>query len=49
MGIDTLAKYAKYFGLGTKTGIELPNETSGTLASKETKELIAELKDSNYF
>lgn len=38
MGIDTLAKYAKYFGLGTKTGIELPNETSGTLASKETKE-----------
>lgn len=38
MGIDTLAKYAKYFGLGTKTGIELPNETSGTLASKETKQ-----------
>lgn len=38
MGIDTLAKYAKYFGLGTKTGIELPNETAGTLASKETKE-----------
>ena len=38
MGIDTLAKYAKYFGLGTKTGIELPNEIAGTLASKETKE-----------
>ncbi len=38
MGIDTLVKYAKYFGLGTKTGIELPNETAGTLASKETKE-----------
>lgn len=38
MGIDKLAKYAKYFGLGTKTGIELPNETVGTLASKETKE-----------
>ena len=35
MGIDTLDKYAKYFGLGTKTGIELPGETSGTLASKE--------------
>ena len=35
MGIDTLAKYAKYFGLGTKTGIELPGENSGTLASKE--------------
>ena len=35
MGIDTLDKYAKYFGLGTKTGIELPSEVSGTLASKE--------------
>ena len=38
MGIDTLVKYAKYFGLGTKTGIGLPNETAGTLASKETKQ-----------
>lgn len=37
MGIDTLSKYAKYFGLGVKTGIELPSETSGTLASRETK------------
>ena len=37
MGIDNLAKYAKYFGLGTKSGIELPSETSGTLASRETK------------
>ena len=35
MGIDTLAKYAKYFGLGTKTGIELPDEVTGNLASKE--------------
>ena len=35
MGIDTLAKYAKFFGLGVKTGIELPGEVSGTLASKE--------------
>ncbi len=35
MGIDNLNKYAKYFGLGTKTGIELPEETAGTLASKE--------------
>ena len=35
MGIDILDKYAKYFGLGTKTGIELPSEVSGTLASKE--------------
>ncbi len=35
MGIDTLDKYAKYFGLGRKTGIELPSETAGTLASKD--------------
>ena len=34
-GIDTLDKYANYFGLGRKTGIELPNEVSGTLASKD--------------
>lgn len=38
MGIDTLNKYAKYFGFGEKTGVELPNETSGTLASKEVKQ-----------
>ncbi len=36
MGIENLVKYAKYFGLGNKTGIELPSETSGALASKET-------------
>lgn len=36
MGIDNLVKYAKYFGLGNKTGIELPSETAGALASKET-------------
>ena len=35
MGIDVLDKYASYFGLGKKTGIELPSEVSGTLASKE--------------
>ena len=37
MGINTLASYAKYFGLGTKTGVELPSETSGYVASPETK------------
>ena len=40
MGIDVLDKYAKYFGLGTKTGIELPSESSGILASKEYAESI---------
>ncbi len=38
MGIDTLVKYARYFGLGSKTGIELIGEESGLLASKETSE-----------
>ncbi len=36
MGIDNLAKYALHFGLGKKTGIELPNEKAGAVASKET-------------
>jgi penicillin-binding protein 2 len=40
MGIDTLAKYAKYFGLGRKTGVELPSESAGVLASKEAKAKI---------
>lgn len=35
MGIDTLNKYAKAFGLGNKTGIELTSEASGTLANRE--------------
>lgn len=38
MGIDTLSKYASYLGLGHKTGIELPSEKNGDLASKETAE-----------
>lgn len=42
IGIDTLAKYAKYFGLGSKTGIELPSESAGTLASREAKAKITD-------
>lgn len=42
MGIDTLDKYAKYFGLGKRTGIELPYETAGTLASKNYVKSIGE-------
>ena len=38
MGIDNLEKYSRYFGLGQKTGIELYNEKSGTLASKSAAE-----------
>ncbi len=37
IGIDTLDKYATYFGLGTKTGVELLGETEGVLASRESK------------
>ncbi len=42
MGIDKLVKYAKYFGLGSKTGIELGDEAKGVLASKQVKEARGE-------
>lgn len=42
MGIDTLAKYARYFGLGSKTGIELAGEETGMLASKETSAALGQ-------
>ena len=35
MGIDTIAKYAGYYGLGKRTGIELMGEERGTVASRE--------------
>ena len=35
VGIEKLAEVAKSFGLGQKTGIELPDEISGTLSSNE--------------
>lgn len=35
MGIDNLSKYAKMFGLGRKTGIEILEESTGVVASKE--------------
>ena len=34
-GIDEIKKIASQFGLGQKTGIELPDEISGTLSSKD--------------
>ncbi len=40
MGIDTIVSYAKRFGLGEKTGIELIGEVSGTLSSKEYVEKL---------
>ena len=35
IGIDKIAEYARKFGLGEKTGIELYGESSGTVASRE--------------
>lgn len=35
IGIDKIAEYARKFGLGEKTGIELYGEASGTVASRE--------------
>ena len=38
MGIDNLDRYAKFFGLGDKTGIEIAGENPGSLASKDVAE-----------
>ena len=35
IGIDNLEKYASYFGLGRKTGIEVPSESTGSIASQK--------------
>lgn len=37
MDVDDLAKYAKAFGVGSKTGISLPRETSGLMPTKDWK------------
>jgi penicillin-binding protein 2 len=37
LGIDRIAKYATMFGLGQKTGIDLPQEASGVMPSEEWK------------
>src|ERR1700731_2001752 len=37
LGIDRIAKYATDFGLGQKTGIDLPNEVNGVMPSEEWK------------
>jgi len=37
LGIDTVARYAKAFGLGQRTGIDLPQEAAGTMPSTEWK------------
>jgi penicillin-binding protein 2 len=40
MGIDTIADYAKQFGLGQPTGIELPSERVGIVPSTSWKEKV---------
>ena len=42
LGIDRLSSYAKYLGLGKKTGIELPSEAQGTVSSKEASKAKGE-------
>jgi penicillin-binding protein 2 len=37
LGIDRIAKYATLFGLGQRTGIDLPQEVSGVMPSEEWK------------
>lgn len=37
LGIDNIAKYADVAGIGRKTGIDLPNETQGTMPSTKWK------------
>lgn len=50
IGIDALDEYAKKFGLGEYTGIELTEETSGHMASPEYKEaVVANVTDSGWF
>jgi len=38
VGIDNLEKYARMYGLGTVTGIELPGEAKGLVANRRYKE-----------
>ncbi len=40
MGIETIATYAKMFGLGRETGIELPSERVGIVPSPSWKERV---------
>ena len=45
IGIDKIEKYAKYFGLGKKTEVELPSEATGVVASRS----IADSEDRTWY
>ncbi|MGM9937799.1 MAG: penicillin-binding transpeptidase domain-containing protein, partial [Candidatus Ornithomonoglobus sp.] len=50
LGIDTLDEYAKKFGLGEYTNIELPEEASGHMASPEYKaQVVSNAVDREWF
>jgi len=40
LGVERMADYAMQFGLGRKTGIDLPHEQTGTVPSPEWKERV---------
>ncbi len=44
LGIDRIAKYAELAGVGHKTGIDLPNETQGTMPSTRWKLRVSRQK-----
>lgn len=46
LGVERIVEYGKKFGLTEQTGIDLPNEASGFLPSKEWKE---EFKDEPWY
>ena len=47
LGIDNIEKYAKLYGLGSITGIELPGEKPGRVASREYKKNTFTRPDDN--
>ena len=47
-GIENIVKYAKYYGLGSKTGIELLGESTGTIARPEIVEERGEVWTPGY-
>ena len=40
LGIDTISRYANYFSLGRKTGIDIPNEKKGVFPNRQWKKSI---------